>query len=161
MWVQCCIPRDVDKAHTDLATRTPSPKVSKFRYLTTHNTQKRHTSVSLTDWIRNCSPRKRALDRGATGMSRVVMYTTDYLVRIPADYLVYRQGFCGVYTICPGKHWDLTLKRVTIGPQKSVYMYIPFIFPYNLELEVCIERTCHITGEPCSIPQPSQLIAYK
>jgi len=37
--------------------------------------------------------------------------------------LVYIHGFCGFYTTCPGKDWDLTLKRVRIGPQKPVYMY--------------------------------------
>ena len=79
--------------------------------------------MSLHDGIRTCNPRKQALDRDATGISRVVMYTTDYPVRIRRDYLVYRQDFCGFYTICPGKDWDLTLKRVRIGPQKSVYVY--------------------------------------
>jgi len=43
--------------------------------------------MSLPDGIRTCNPRKRALDRDSTGISRVVMYTADYPVRIPAGLL--------------------------------------------------------------------------
>ena len=35
------------------------------------------------------------------------------------------------------------------------------VFPYSLELWVYIEQTCHIAGDPESIPQPSQLISQK
>jgi hypothetical protein len=122
-WEECCIPSGVDKAHADLATRSPSPKVRRDHCLTTHNTQKRQTSMSLTDGIRTCNPRKGALDRDATGTRRVVIYPTDYPFRIPAGLLGLQTGFCGFYTICPGKHWDLTLKRVKIDPQKSVCIY--------------------------------------
>ena len=52
----------------------------------------------------------------------MVFCTTDYPVRIPAALFGLQTGFCGLYTICPGKHWDLTLKRVTLGPQKSLCM---------------------------------------
>jgi hypothetical protein len=122
-WEECCIPSGVDKAHADFAARSPSPEVRRDLYLTTHNTQKRQTSMSLPDGIRTCNPRKRALDRDATAISRVVIHTTDYPVRIPAGLLGLQTGFCGFYTICPGKHWDLTLKQVTIGPQKSLCIY--------------------------------------
>ena len=79
--------------------------------------------MSLPDGIRNSNPRKGALDRDATGIYRVVIYTTDYPVRIPEGLLGLQTGFGGFYTICPGKHWDLTLKRITIDPQESVCMY--------------------------------------
>jgi len=51
--------------------------------------------MSLPGGIRTCNPRKRTLDRDATGISRVVIYTTEYPVLIPAGLFGLQTSFFG------------------------------------------------------------------